>query len=158
MADDALALPDAIRAFEASRVDPDVFDHAAHVRLAWLYLRHCDVPETLQRYSAGLQRLTAKLGVPDKYHATVTGFLLLEIAERRSVRPDADWQGFVESNPDLFTDVRRLLLERYDETRLDSPLARRQFLLPDRPRGKTASAATAGTLPRAGRQELQRAR
>ena len=125
-------LPRLIRDFEAASIDAERFDHEAHVRVAWEYLKYVDLPQTLARYSAALRSLTARLGVAEKYHATVTGFLLLEIAERRSFCPDADWQAFVDRNPDLFRDVRRLLVSRYDEKRLDSDLARRQFLLPDR--------------------------
>ena len=142
MNDDAMSrFPALVRDFEAATIAAEDFDHEAHVRVAWEYLQHLDLPKTLLRYSAALQRLTARLGVEHKYHATVTGFLLLEIAERRSRRPDADWTAFVRLNPDLFEDVWRLLVSRYDETRLHSDLARRQFLLPDRAPAPVTSAA-----------------
>lgn len=124
-------LPELIRDFEAGSITPGGFDHETHVRVAWEYLERFDVPETLARYSAALTRLTEQLGIPDKYHATITGFLILLIAERRETRPGDDWPRFRTANPDLFRGVRRLMRQHYAAARLDSPLARRQFLLPD---------------------------
>jgi len=127
------AMPALVAGFEAGKIDADEFDHTAHVRLAWEYLQSTSLTDTLQRFTAGLRRLTARLGVPGKYHETVTGFLLLLIAERCQASGGSDWTRFRAANPDLFGNVRGLLLRHYTPERLDSPLARRQFLLPDRP-------------------------
>lgn len=122
--------------FEAGDFDPSTFDHPAHVRVAWGYVRECGLDEAARRFSQGLRSLTARLGVPEKYHDTITWFFMLLIAERHAALPDADWETFRRRNADLFrgSDVLR---RYYSDARLHSALARRQFLLPDRGPGAT---------------------
>ena len=43
-----------------------------------------------------------------------------------------EWSEFERAGPELFADHRALLLRLYTAERLDSELARRSFLLPDR--------------------------
>ena len=117
--------------FEAGDVSPEHFDHEAHVRVAWLMLGEADLDDCLRRYPRALRRITERLGVPEKFHATMTGFLLLLIAERRAKLPDADWLAFRSANPDLLTASGDLLRRHYSPGRLGSDLARRQFLPPD---------------------------
>lgn len=123
-----------IAEFEAGSFDPSSFDHAAHVRVAWCYLQECDLGEAIRRFTRALRALTARLGVAGKYHETISWFFMIAIAERCARQPDADWEAFRRGNPDLFRGD--LLRGRYSDDRLRSPLARRQFLLPDLPQEK----------------------
>jgi len=119
-----------VDAFERGDVDPDAFDHEAHVYLAWLYLERFPLPEALERFDAALRSLTVKLGIPGKYHATITWFYLLLISERRNELPGEDWRRFRRRNADL---LEGGVLERYYNGRtLASARARRAFVLPDR--------------------------
>lgn len=120
-----------VGAFERGEIDPNTFDHETHVYLAWLYLEKFQLPEALARFDAALRRLTLQLGIPGKYHATITWFFLLLIAERRAVDPGGNWPGFRRRNADLVED--RGLLERYYHRQtLASNRARQVFVLPDR--------------------------
>lgn len=123
-------------AFEAGDFDPERFDHSAHLFMAWRYLARYSLSETIRRYRAALLKLTDRLGVPDKYHETMTLFYLYEIAERIDSSghcgADAEWPEFVVANSDLFAKNPPLVRRRYTAARLDSGRARRQFLLPDR--------------------------
>lgn len=123
-----------VDAFERGRIDPESFDHEAHVYAAWNYLERFAPPEALEKFDAALRRLTVQLGIPGKYHATITWFFLLLIAERRDAEcraeARADWFRFRQRNPDLFEGG---LLERYYRRQtLASGRARRSFMLPDR--------------------------
>lgn len=134
--DQACAAP-TIEAFEAGEVDVADFDHAAHLFLAWQYLCRCSLEEAIRRFRAALIRLTRKLGIPGKYHETITLFYLHEMAERMQA-PDVDtsqagWPVFAAANPDLFEKTPALVSRRYSPARLASALARQQFLLPDLP-------------------------
>jgi len=60
-------------AFEALQIEPGEFDHAAHVRLAYVYLWEGSVESALARMKRALLAFLAHLGVGDsKYHATMT--------------------------------------------------------------------------------------
>jgi len=71
-----------IAEFESLDIDPNHFDHEAHVYVAWAYLQKFGLLASIDRYSTVLQRLTMKFGVPEKYHETITWFYLLATAER----------------------------------------------------------------------------
>ncbi len=119
--------------FEALDVDPERFDHQAHVYVAWLYLQQCDLLESIDRYRSTLKRLTAKFGVPGKYHETITWFFLIAVAEGATGDAAADWSVFREENSLLFGGSPNIVDRCYSGERINSDKARMIFLLPDRP-------------------------
>ncbi|NIV16925.1 MAG: hypothetical protein GWN47_00615 [Woeseiaceae bacterium] len=124
-----------IEAFEAGAIDVGAFDHEAHVYVGWLYLERYSLLDAIGRYTAALQRLTRQLGIPGKYHETITWFFLVLIEERRSRAKTEGWTAFRLANPDLCLEADAILRGYYSRELLASPLARTSFLLPDsRPR------------------------
>jgi len=121
-----------IASFEACEINAEEFSHEAHIFIGWLYLQKTDLSSGMRRFSATLRQLTRKLGVPGKYHETVTWFFMMQIAERCQRIDAGDWCQFKAENPDLFSDAKALLSRYYTPARLASSLAREQFMLPDR--------------------------
>ncbi len=119
-----------IEQFEAGNVDAEEFDHEAHVYMGWLYMKRFDPPVAIARFDAALRRLTDKLGVPQKYHATITWLFLLLISER--LRPGERWPEFRNRNRDLVENSMTTLKRYYSEALLFSDRARGGFVLPDR--------------------------
>ncbi len=119
-----------IERFESGQVDPGRFDHEAHVYVAWLYVTTFDPAAAILRFDNALRRLTAELGVPEKYHATITWLFLLLVAEKS--REDERWERFKARNEDLFGDSKTILRRYYSESLLSSQRAKSRFLLPDR--------------------------
>lgn len=120
-----------VEAFEAGEIDAGQFNHEAHVYMGWLYLGRFDTDTAIGRFTAALIRLTEKLGVPEKYHATITWFFLVLIAERRLSERGKSWAEFRAHNGDLFLPKGGILQRYYSRERITSDVARRQFLLPD---------------------------
>jgi hypothetical protein len=120
-----------LESFEAGSIDPDAFDHEAHIYVAWLYLERYPVTEAIDRFTAALRRLTAKLGVPGKYHETITWFFLLLIAERRAAETSGGWFAFRRENDDICQGAATLR-RYYSSELLASRRARENFLLPNR--------------------------
>ena len=120
-----------VAAFERGDIDPERFDHEAHLYAAWLYLDAFS-DEACERFVAALKRLTIKLGVPGMYHDTITRFYMALLAERRQQSPSSDWQAFREANRDLFDRSENVLARYYSAARLASKAARRSFVLPDK--------------------------
>lgn len=130
----AAAVPEiSIEAFESGAVNPEAFDHEAHIYVAWLYLRELPVLPAGQRFADALQRLTKQLGIPGKYHETITWFFMYLIDERHRRSGGNDWFSFRRNNEDLFARGEQNILGRYyrRET-LASDGARQSFVLPDR--------------------------
>ena len=48
------------------------FDHAGHVRAAYLYLQSGDFVESLERMRRAIRNYAGSLGNPDRYHETIT--------------------------------------------------------------------------------------
>ena len=99
--------------------------------MAWLYLERYPVTNAIDRFTATLRKLTAKLGVPDKYHETITWFFLLLIAERRAAATCGGWFAFRRENDDICQGAATLR-RYYSKELLASERARECFLLPDR--------------------------
>ncbi len=121
-----------IEAFEDGTVDPDQFDHEAHIYVGWSYLELFELEEAIDRFSAALRRLTKKLGIETKYHETITWFFMILIADRRSTSESNNWQVFRQCNADLFARRPSIVSQYYSDERLGTSLARTQFVLPDR--------------------------
>lgn len=121
-----------VEGFESGSIDPELFDHEAHVYIAWLYLQQYDLEEAIAKFSSALRRLTKKLGIESKYHQTLTWFFLILIAERQASLKSDDWQSFRRANADIFATKPSIIKRYYSNERLDMSLARKQFLMPDR--------------------------
>ena len=94
MTDDEL-----VGAFETATLPPELFSHAAHVRVAWWYMRRHGLSGAADRFRDALRRFAAKLGAEHKYHETITVAYLLLIAERLGRSPDAPWEAFAAAHP-----------------------------------------------------------
>jgi hypothetical protein len=129
----AVTLEDRIARFENGEISPDTFHHADHVQLAFEYLRRYTAIEALDKFSAALQRFAAAQGKADRYHETITWAYLFLIRERMAhAATPQTWEQFAAQNPDLLV-WRPSLLERYYcKQTLDSSLARKTFVFPDR--------------------------
>ena len=133
----AAAVPDfSIEAFEAGTIDVDAFDHEAHVYVAWLYLERYPLLQAIARFTDAIRRLTVQLGVPGKYHETITWFFMFLIAERRQDNQAGDWFAFRRQNADLFGRGENNVLGRYYSSELlATDRARQFFVLPDQGSG-----------------------
>ena len=120
-----------ISTFESLEFDVASFDHEAHLAVAWRYLQHCDLLEAIGRYRDTLKRLTCKLGVPEKYHETITWFYLIAVSEAATGAAKTDWNRFRTENPALFRREPSVIRRFYSAARLMSEEARERFVLPD---------------------------
>ncbi len=121
-----------IEKFEKGTIDPELFNHEAHVFVAWSYLQQCELKESIQRFCAALRHLTIKLGIESKYHETMSWFFMTLIAERQSEPGSNDWQTFKRRNSDLLATGPSIIRDYYSDERLGSAIARTQFVMPDR--------------------------
>lgn len=119
------------RAFEAFEVDPSAFGHAAHVRLAYIYLCQHSTEVAAERMRSSLLSFLEHLGVGRaKFHETITTAWTKAIRHFMALsKPSSSAVEFIESNPRLLD--TQIMLTHYSAPLLFSPVARSEFVTPD---------------------------
>ncbi len=123
-----------LAAFEGCTVPRDEWTHAAHVRMAWIYLnRASDFEDALTKIREGIQRLNGSFGAsPNKYHDTITIAYAALIRERIERHPDiARWVDFESAFPETLDWTSPLPLRHYSRDRLFCRAAHEAFIEPD---------------------------
>lgn len=116
--------------FEAGTIDNTSFGHPEHVRVIWSLVHAYGTLQAVQRFEAGLKRITAAAGHPEKYHTTITYAFAFLVAERIAGQGPLSWHDFVDANPDLLDWPSTALARMYPDNTLQSTTARRTFVMP----------------------------
>ena len=118
------------RAFERGEIPPADFDHRAHVRVAWVYLREAESLEAATaRMRGAIQRFAAAANAAQKYHETITVlWMRLLAAAAAAVRQPCELADLLAARPELAD--KDLPLQYYSRERLFSDAARRGWIEP----------------------------
>lgn len=84
----------------------------------------------MRRFEAGLKRITAAAGHPEKHHATITNAFAFLVGERITEQGPLSWDDFEIANPDLFDWPNSALLRMYPDDALHTSVARKTFVMP----------------------------
>lgn len=120
-----------ITQFENDTLTPE-FHHAQHVQLAFAYLSRFPTLMALSKFEEALKRYAAARGKSGLYHETITHAYFFLIRERMARGDVANWEEFQARNPDLLRWGPGILDRYYCDSTLNSELARRVFLFPDK--------------------------
>lgn len=130
LAQDELAL---LAALEQGTLPLASLDHETHVKLGWLHLRRDPLLTAIERFRTALRRYVAMHGHADRYHETITWAYMVIIHERMERQGrERGWDAFASANPDLLAHGKQVLSAYYRPETLQSELARRVFVFPDR--------------------------
>ena len=121
-----------LAAFLDSSMPPAGFDHLGHLRAAWLLLQRQPLEEAVDTTCDAIARLAARLGVPGKYHRTLSEALVRLMAHGGGADPALSWSGFLAANRELQVDAIGMLARHYSDDVMASPAARERFVPPDR--------------------------
>jgi hypothetical protein len=125
---------DPLAAFERGTLDPAQFDHRLHLSLAWTCLQRDGFPQGALLFRQQLQAYVATVGAEGKYHETITWAYLVLLNEELTLRspPGEPFDAMIRRRPDLLDHRNGAIARCYSKSQLDSPDARRVFLLPVR--------------------------
>ncbi len=120
-----------LEAFDAGAISRDAWSHRAHLRVAFLLLRHESFEDVLPRLRAGLTKLLVRFGVEDSlergYHETITvAWLRLVHSAMRDHGPYASFDALLEQHGYLLD--KHLLRAFYTRRRIVSAEAKRSFV------------------------------
>jgi hypothetical protein len=120
-------------AFRSSTLPEDVWNHRAHLRVAWLHLARWDIDEAHVLMRVGIVRLNAFHGLEETrdrgYHETLTRLWLSLVALARAKDARETSDAFLDAHPWLLD--RKLPLSFYAKDTVMSLRARSIFVPPD---------------------------
>ena len=117
--------------FASCRLDPILFTHEAHLRLAWLNIHEYGLNEAEFWVSEQLKAYTAHLGQGDKYNHTLTIAAVKAVNHFMQNSNTDNFKDFIAENSRLKTHFKELLSQHYSTNIFRSKKARKVFLEPE---------------------------
>jgi hypothetical protein len=117
--------------FQSASMPPDMFDHEAHLRLAWIHIKKYGVDQAVLNVCAQLKNYVTHLGVTDKYNQTLTIAAVKAVNHFVLKSETRDFTDFIGENSRLKTDFKTLMFSHYKTDIFNSPLAKARFIEPE---------------------------
>jgi hypothetical protein len=105
------------------------FGHREHVHLTWLAVRRYGVTRATRLVSDGIQRTARYVGVPQKYHVTVSRAWVELVGHHLASGANDDFAAFTARHPALLD--KRILTRHYSSATLAGAQARIGWVEPD---------------------------
>lgn len=118
-------------AFREGTLSPALFDHEAHLRLAWIHLRTYGLEQAISNICSQLKAFTIKAGAAHKYHHTLTIAAIKTVHHFMQKSRSESFRDFVEEFSRLRTHFRDLIFAHYSMDIFKMEQARQQWLEPD---------------------------
>jgi hypothetical protein len=119
------------REFADAVLDPAIFTHEAHLRLAWIHLNKYGLEAAIENVVEQLKRYTKAVGAADKYNETVTMAAVYAVQHFKIRSAHTDFVTFLSENSQLKTNFKDLLNTHYHTDIFRSAHARATFLEPE---------------------------
>lgn len=122
---------DAFRsAFATQTIEPKVFTHEAHLRLAWLYVTNFEVTKAAELLCQQIKAFDLHFGKGDVYNETVTIAFAYLVQQRQKMGDYKDFEAFLAQHNDLQTNYRAILAEYYDFDVFKNETAKTEYVAP----------------------------
>lgn len=109
-----------------------LFNHEAHLRLAWIHLRKKSLEEAIQIIDKQLQAYVQKVAAKDKYNKTLT-IAAIKVTHHFYCKSDSEsFQDFIDRFPRLLTNFKELIAAHYHLDIYNSIVAKHKYIEPDR--------------------------
>lgn len=117
--------------FAERRLHPALFDHEAHLRLAWIHITKYGIQRALNTISAQLKAYTLQLGAGDKYNQTVTVAAIKAVYHFVLRSSSKEFTDFIAEFPRLKNNFSDLMNSHYSFDIFTSERARKNYIQPD---------------------------
>ncbi len=117
--------------FKATTLDPEIFSHEAHLRLAYIHIQKYGVEQAIENICQQLEVYVDHLGETGKYNTTLTVAAVRAVDHFMRRSPNSDFKGLIDEFPELKFEFKRLMECHYGFDIFDSQLAKTTYLEPD---------------------------
>ncbi|QMW04252.1 hypothetical protein [Spirosoma foliorum] len=117
--------------FELCQLNPALFSHEAHLRLAWIHVTRYGVEQAIENICTQLVRFVDSLGARDKYNQTLTVAAIRAVNHFVNKSDCTNFQDFIEQLPRLKYNFKELIACHYQLDIYTSDLARTTYVEPD---------------------------
>lgn len=116
--------------FKNATLNPKLFSHEAHLRLAWIYINNEGIDLAISNITNQLINFVTTIGASDKYNETVTVAAIKAVYHFWLKSDSKTFQDFILENARLKTNFKALLATHYDIDIFNSEMAKSSFLEP----------------------------
>jgi len=117
--------------FAGAVLEPKLFNHEAHLRLAWIHITNYGIDKAIENMRGQLQNFVATMGAKDKYNDTVTVASLRAVYHFMQKSMATNFPDFISENPRLKYQFKELLRLHYRTNIFVSEQAKKAFLEPE---------------------------
>lgn len=117
--------------FEKCELDPSIFSHEAHLRLAWIHIHNYGIEKAVKKIQLQLQNYVEHVGATDKYNVTLTVAAVKAVYHFKLKSESDNFENFIEEFPRLKYHFKELMNFHYGIDIFNSDIAKAKYLEPD---------------------------
>lgn len=117
--------------FSTCKLNPALFSHEAHLRLAWIHVYKYGTEKAIKNICEQLPVFVQSAGAAGKYNVTLTVAAIKAVSHFYHKSAADNFQGFINEFPGLRYNFRGLMAHHYSTDIFNSELAKKQYLEPE---------------------------
>lgn len=117
--------------FAQCTLDPQLFTHEAHIRLAWIQVKRYGLNKAVNNVCTLLAAFTKHVGAADKYNTTITVAAVKAVSHFMTRSATNNFVDFMDQTPRLKYHFKELMAQHYAIDIFNSGLAKTKFIEPD---------------------------
>lgn len=121
-----------IQSFKNGKLEPTLFNHEAHLRLAYLYIQEKGEEKAIHEIGQDLKNYTKHVGAEEKFHLTLTVVAVKIVHHFMQKSKTNNFHDFILEFPILKTDFKELIQQHYGFDIFTNEKAKNEFMEPDK--------------------------
>ncbi|MGB5819448.1 MAG: hypothetical protein WBG90_08165 [Saonia sp.] len=117
--------------FTDCSLDPSLFSHEAHLRLAWIHIQKYGLESAIQNLCKQIAAYATSVGATDKFNNTVTVAAIKAVYHFIQKSKSDNFRDFIQEFPRLQHNFKELMNAHYGFDIFTLERAKRTFMEPD---------------------------
>lgn len=122
---------DFVLLFETQQLNPSLFTHEAHLRLAWIYIRKYGISAATHKIAMAIKSYAESQGAFDKFNKTLTMAATKAVHHFMLKSKSNSFKDFLKEFPRLGHSFKALMEAHYSFDIYHSDRAKKEYLAPD---------------------------